>query len=100
MLEDIILKSLFNKDLSSDVEQVKYDYVMSALGKEIYQDGEKPLTNAIVKGIAVLVNTNSGNRKNDVFSSITQQFCINFAYEYLLFLQNDHEIHEQDTMSR
>ena len=85
-LQTKILKIMIG-DLKEDVEISKYEMVMKALASNYH-----------VLDMCFYIAKLLGNLKERPNSSL-QAFCINRAYEYLVYLNNAHELsHEVERL--
>lgn len=88
----IILEALYNK------ENYGNDYDKASEVLLVLEEGIH--THTICEGIfnsAIEVMKRAGKTDTEsLLAVLTTPFCIDYAYNYILFLQNSHELHEAE----
>lgn len=99
-LRNYVLTLLLNKD-TYGIDQEKYQKVISALAADNHTDD---ICSYIFRSLEDQYLTRGITpRDENIVALLTTSYCVDRAYEYLMFLQNDHEYShewEQEFLAR
>ena len=99
-LKCCVLQVILDKDAVC-IDQDKYQKVISAIAMDYHVDD---ICSYIFRNIEKeCLNRGIPLTDNNIVHLLSTTYCVNRAYEYLVFLQNEHEyahLHEQEFLAR
>lgn len=98
-LKDYCLSLILNKDATKHIDPNKYQMVISAIAMNNHVD---EIISYIFRSIEYqYINVKVVPQDHHILEILSPSYCVDRAYEYLLFLQNDHEYaHECESFAR
>ena len=97
-LKNYCLSLILDKDAALGIDTNKYQTVITALATNNHVE---EICSYILQAVeAYYLRKKITPSDQAILSVLTTEFCVNRAYEYLMFLQNDHEYAHECELTR
>lgn len=97
-LKNYILSLILDKDAAVRIDANEYQSVITAIATNNHVED---ICSYILQAVEAYYLRKGITPSDDaILSILTTEFCIDRAYEYLMFLQNDHEYAHECEMTR